>query len=148
MKLPLCRTARTRSLCLAEVLFTREMLTGSHVLTPLIYSCTKCALSGITRVLKFLKAASWLCITLLNQLSTNEGLVTWPCCSSTFAVYSGKQKLLRWIWVSETIVLGLNPLCLMEINNASVCIKQWIKRRSSGIGMLITNVRHFLAHVH
>lgn len=55
MKLPLCRRARTSSPCPTEALYTREMLTGSRVLTPPIYSSAKRALRSVTRVLKFLK---------------------------------------------------------------------------------------------
>jgi len=58
----------------------------------------------------------------VRQLPMNEGLCTWSHCSSAPAVYSGKRKPPRSIWVSvSTRRLFWDPvLSSMEMYNVSV----------------------------
>lgn len=123
MTFPLCRTAG-----MSQSSVHKEMLTGSRVLIPPIHSSTKRALSGITCVLKFLKEPlhcsgshssstvyEWGTIRLVMPFLCSRCLF-WEAEASEIDL--GKR-------INEMIVLGSNPLRLMEIYNISVCV--WFK---------------------
>lgn len=81
----------------------------------------------------------------VHQMAMNEGLFTWSRCSSALAVYSGKQKPLRWIWVSVSMWWLFWDWILSAFwrSTTYLCVytlKPLMKIKSSATGMLITNI--------